>query len=103
MTGFISTVLENCINSQTLKLVNANLILEIQEALMKGSQGMFLWVALQIKSLCVMRTDDDIRQALVDLPKSLPETFSRILQKAEVLGKQYQKRILELVSIAERP
>src|SRR6202000_1467292 len=34
-------------------------------------------------------------------PKNLPETFSRVLQKSK--GKPYQRRILELVSVACRP
>jgi hypothetical protein len=79
------------------------LILEIQDALLEGSQGMFLWVALQIKSLCAMETDDAIRQALADLPKDLSETFSRILRRSEGLGNHYQRLILELVIVAHRP
>jgi hypothetical protein len=82
---------------------NPNLILEIRDALLKGSQGMFLWVALQIESLCAMRTDAAIRDALADLPKDLPETFSRILQRSQGSGKPYQRPILELITIAHRP
>ncbi|KAF2189970.1 hypothetical protein K469DRAFT_762829 [Zopfia rhizophila CBS 207.26] len=67
------------------------------------SQGMFLWVALQIQSLCIMKTDDAIRQALADLPKDLSETFSRILLRSEASGKPYQRLILELVTVAHRP
>jgi ankyrin repeat protein len=100
---FINAELESCIKSQKLVIGNPNLILEIRDALLKGSQGMFLWVALQIESLCAMRTDTAIRGALADLPKDLPETFSRILQRSEESGKPYQRPILELVTIAHRP
>jgi ankyrin repeat protein len=100
---FIGAELESCIESKKLVIGSPTLILEIQDALLKGSQGMFLWVALQIESLCVMKTDDAIRQCLEDLPKDLPETFSRILRRSEGLGKPYQKRILELVIAAQRP
>ena len=100
--SFISAELENCIESKKLVIGNPTLILDIQDALLKGSQGMFLWVALQIKSLCNMETDDAIRQALADLPKDLSEIFSRILRKSE-RSRSYQRRILELVTVAHRP
>ena len=100
---FIDAKLESCIESQRLVIGNPNLILEIRDALLKGSQGMFLWVALQIESLCAMRTDIAIRDALADLPKDLPETFSRILRRSEGSAKPYQRPILELITIAHRP
>jgi hypothetical protein len=100
---FIEKELENCIESKHLVIGNPTLILEIRDALLQGSQGMFLWVALQIISLCAMKTDKAIRQALRDLPKDLSETFSRILARSEVVGEPYQRRILELVTVAQRP
>ena len=100
---FISTELESCIQSGKLAIGNPALILEIQDALLEKAQGMFLWVALQIESLCAEKTDEAIRQALSDLPKDLSETFSRILRRSERLGKPYQRRILELVTVAHRP
>ena len=103
INAFISAELESHIESTQLVIGNPSLILEIHESLLKGSQGMFLWVALQIMSLCDMKTDDAIRQALTDLPKDLSETFSRILRKSEGPGKTYQRRILEVVTIARRP
>ena len=100
---FIEDELTRCIESKSLILGNPALILEIQDALLKGSQGMFLWEALQIKSLCAMKTDHDIRQTLKNLPRGLPETFSRILQSLEGQGEPCQKRILELLIAAQRP
>ncbi len=67
------------------------------------AQGMFLWVVLQIESLCLAGTDEAIRQALADLPKDLPATFSRILQQSEASGKDYQQRLLQLITAAFRP
>ena len=101
--GFIETELESCIQSRKLVLGDPSLILEIQDALQAGSKGMFLWTALQIESLCFMKTDDTIRQALRILPKDLSETFSRILHRSRELGPPYQKRILELVTTSQRP
>lgn len=101
--SFVKKELETCIETKALVIGDPQVILEIRDALLKGSQGMFLWVALQIKSLCTMKTDTAIRQALADLPRDLPTTFSRILQRGETLGQTYQKLILELISIARRP
>jgi ankyrin repeat domain-containing protein 50 len=101
--AFIEAELESCVESRKLVIGNPALILEIHDALLEGSQGMFLWVALQIKSLCAMKTDDDIRDALADLPKDLLETFSRILRRSGGWGGPYQRRILELVTVARRP
>ena len=98
---FIDAELESCIKSGRLSIGNPALILEIQDALLRGSQGMFLWVALQIKSLSTVKTDNDIRLALADLPKDLSETYSRVLQKSNDLD--YQRRILQLVTVAQRP
>ena len=100
---FIEAELEKCIKSRKLLLGDPRLILDIRDALQAGSKGMFLWTALQIDSLCYMKTDDTIRQALRDFPKDLSETFSRILHRSRELGEPYQKRILELVTAAQRP
>lgn len=62
---------------------------------------MFLWVVLQIETLCAAKTDESIRQTLGDLPKNLVDTFSRILDKLE--DKYYQRKIFELVTAACRP
>lgn len=100
---FIQQELEFCIESRKLVIGNPTLILEIRDALLQGSQGMFLWVALQIISLCAMKTDASIRQALLDLPNDLSQTFTRILARSGVAGQLYQRRILELVTVAHRP
>ncbi|OCK77585.1 hypothetical protein K432DRAFT_436450 [Lepidopterella palustris CBS 459.81] len=101
--AFIEAELERCLKSSKLAIGEPALILEIQDALLKGSQGMFLWVALQIQSLCAMKTDQAIRNALADLPKDLSETFSRILRSSEESGKSYQRQILQLITVAYRP
>ncbi|KAM3071951.1 hypothetical protein ACMFMF_007348 [Clarireedia jacksonii] len=101
--GFISVELEHCIKSRKLEIGDPTLILEIEDALLRGAQGMFLWVALQIEALCAEKTDKAIRQALKNLPRTLSETFSRILAKSLPLAESYQTRILKLVTVANRP
>ncbi|KAJ6157675.1 hypothetical protein N7470_005267 [Penicillium chermesinum] len=103
--AFIETELEDRIKSGKLTMRDPLLVLEIQDALLKGSQGMFLWVALQIDNLFAMGTDESIRQALADLPQTLSGTFSRILRRVDdsSIAKSNQRRILELIVAARYP
>jgi ankyrin repeat protein len=101
--AFVEADLERCLSQKRLTIGDPALILEIQDALLKGSQGMFLWVALQIQSLCSMKTDHAIREALADLPKDLSETFARILQKSGSSDPALQAKTLQLVLAACRP
>lgn len=100
---FIEADLERCLVQKRLVIGDPTLIIEIQDALLKGSQGMFLWVTLQIQSLCDMKTDHSIREALTDLPKSLSETFARILRKSGRSDRVLQENTLKLVLAACRP
>lgn len=101
--AFIEADLDRCLRQQCLTIGDPSLILEIQDALLKGSQGMFLWVALQIQTLCSMKTDRAIRQALADLPKDLSETFARILKKSGSSDPLLQVKTLQLILAACRP
>jgi len=103
IASFVEAELAQCLRDQYLKLGDAALILKIQDALLKGSNGMFLWVALQIKALCTLETDDEIVKALVDLPADLSETYHRILQKSQGKKRMYQNRILQIITCAQRP
>ncbi|KAK4451255.1 ankyrin repeat-containing domain protein [Podospora aff. communis PSN243] len=103
IAGYISSQLEESVECGRLRVSDAALVLEIEDALVQGAQGMFLWVALQIKSLYTAQTDDEIREAIADLPRDLPETFSRIVERAGRESRGYQKRIFELLIAARRP
>jgi ankyrin repeat protein len=101
--AFIEADLDRCLRQELLTIGDPTIILEIQDALSKGSQGMFLWTALQIQSLCSMKTDHAIREALADLPKDLSETFARILRKSGSSDPALQAKTLQLVLAAYRP
>jgi ankyrin repeat protein len=101
--AFIEADLDRCLRQERLTIGDPTLILDIQDALLKGSQGMFLWTALQIQSLCSMKTDHAIREALVDLPKDLSETFARILRRSGSSDPALQAKTLQLVLAAYRP
>ncbi|RKK82859.1 hypothetical protein BFJ68_g16400 [Fusarium oxysporum] len=100
---FIQTELERRVELGRLRVGEPTLVLEIRDALLERAQGMFLWVVLQINSLCQAKTDESIRRVLADLPRDLPETFSRILKQSAALGKEDQRRALELITVACRP
>ncbi|BCS28246.1 uncharacterized protein APUU_61294S [Aspergillus puulaauensis] len=98
---FIETELERCINSGELVVNDPLLVDEIGRRLAEGAQGMFLWVALEIKALCLQQTDADIRIAIANLPRDLSAIYHLILQKSQPVS--YQRSILGLVMTARRP
>jgi hypothetical protein len=101
--AFIEAELERCLASRTLVLGNPALILDIQDALVKGSQGMFLWATLQIHFLCGMWTDVEIRKALTDLPHDLTHIYRQILEQSQLPGRSYCAEIFKFVIAAIRP
>lgn len=103
ISTFVTAELERCIDSGRLCIRDPSLIVDIQQALVHRAQGMFLWVILQIASLCTAQSDEEVREALENLPKGLPDTFSRILEKSRSTGEKYQKLTLQLCVAARRP
>jgi hypothetical protein len=101
--AFIEAELSFRLESRSLNLGDASLIVEIQDALLEGSKGMFLWVVLQINSLCTMQTDDEIRQALENLPEDLSTVYAQLLKRQQGPIIKYQRRIFELIMAAQRP
>ncbi|KAJ0418603.1 ankyrin repeat-containing domain protein [Aspergillus carlsbadensis] len=71
------------IKGKKLKLRDSGLQDVICERLIQGAHGMFQWVKCQIDQLCKLRNDRAIRTALDDLPKTLHDTYIRILRKLE--------------------
>lgn len=71
------------IKTRKLKLRDSNLENVICDTLIDGAHGMFQWVKCQLDQLCKLRNDKAVRSALNDLPKTLHDTYIRILQKVE--------------------
>ncbi|OQE31901.1 hypothetical protein PENSTE_c001G06158 [Penicillium steckii] len=101
--NFIENEMRKRVQTNKLIVGELELLLEIKQALVGGSHGMFLWVVLQMDALCAMQTDKAIRDALKDLPEGLSETFRRILSTAAKADSSYQRSILELMIAAQRP
>ncbi|KAF7524784.1 hypothetical protein G7054_g11317 [Neopestalotiopsis clavispora] len=101
---FIEAELQRLMQSGKLSVGDPSLLIIIREALLQGAGGMFLWVALQIDTICAERTDHLIRRALDNLPKSLSGTFRRILERSKQEGRRcYQRDILKILVGAKRP
>jgi ankyrin repeat domain-containing protein 50 len=100
--NYIDFELEQNLQSGKLKIGQPTLILDIQTALTRGAEGMFLWAVLQIESLCSCKSDEEIYESLAELPKDLPETYSRILKKIEKSDKNLHKRVFQFVVAACR-
>ena len=101
--AFIDAELERCLTNRKLVLGDPALIFDIRDAWFKGSQGMFLWATLQVQSLCSMKTDREIREALSNLPRDLMQLYDQILDQLQQAGRSYQTEILKLVTAAMRP
>ncbi|KIW18722.1 hypothetical protein PV08_03011 [Exophiala spinifera] len=66
----------------------------------------FLWVVFQLTSICSATTDEEILQALSNLPHDLPETYQRILAKVDcerLIKPEIRQRIFQILSAAHRP
>ena len=121
---YIENTLEQRLGSGNLSVGDPTIILTIRDVLLENARGMsvifaandfsstllniyrFLWVAFQIDSICSQKTDAAILTALKDLPKSLPDTFNRILRKlqhSDTADPHFCKNTFDLVAAAQRP
>ncbi|MCJ1428876.1 hypothetical protein MMC29_006787 [Sticta canariensis] len=103
---YVRNTLIEQLEAGNLSVGDSKIIFTIQDALLANAQGMFLWVAFQIESLCFQKTDDAILTALDDLPKDLPDTFNRILRKlqhSDAADSQLCRTVFHLVAAAQRP
>ncbi|KAK2593037.1 hypothetical protein QQS21_009245 [Conoideocrella luteorostrata] len=79
------------------------LIKEIKQVLLAKSNGMFLWVYLQLEILWdTCYTDAEIRSALATLPETLEETYGRCVDRINFSDGRALK-VLKWVSFATRP
>jgi hypothetical protein len=81
--NYIKAELTARIKGKKLKLRDATLAEMITQRLVEGAKGMFQWAKCQIDQLCKLRNDKAIREALKDLPKTLHETYIRILKRIQ--------------------
>ncbi|KAG5654894.1 hypothetical protein KAF25_005851 [Fusarium avenaceum] len=76
MERFIDDELQHRLGSQELAVGDPALLLEIRDALLKRAQGNFVWVDMQIRSLCEQMTDYAIRKVLDSLSQIEPAAIN---------------------------
>ncbi|KAH9027484.1 hypothetical protein EDB83DRAFT_2230248 [Lactarius deliciosus] len=72
------------------------------EKLAEKADGMFRWVYCQLEVLryCFPA---NVRRALEELPKSLDETYERILKEINNANREHSYRLLQCLTVASRP
>ncbi|KAB5536671.1 hypothetical protein GE09DRAFT_335906 [Coniochaeta sp. 2T2.1] len=78
----ISEYIRSQLALETFQSWGEGLRAEVEHDLVEKSQGMFRWVACQLEILGRLKQASAIRRALADLPKSLDETYQRIICKS---------------------
>ncbi|RDA85560.1 hypothetical protein CP532_3321 [Ophiocordyceps camponoti-leonardi (nom. inval.)] len=101
---YIEGAVEDKLECEELIVRDPSLVDEIKLALNKGAEGMFLWVAFQLFELCSKHCDDDIRQAINNLPRDLTETFDRALKRIISQGNaEVAQNAFSWIAAAKRP
>ncbi|KAK8179639.1 hypothetical protein BC567DRAFT_81212 [Phyllosticta citribraziliensis] len=100
---FVNLELRKAITSGRLLkgAVSRQMESEIREALIKGSQGMFLWASLQIQNITDhqrFKLEADVRAELGKLPDSLKGSYHKIYQ--QILNSGPQSRSLAQSALA---
>ncbi|KAK3312589.1 nucleoside phosphorylase domain-containing protein, partial [Apodospora peruviana] len=75
---------------------------EVETALTKA-HGMFRWVSCQFDSLDKCLDPKSVRKALADLPRTLDDTYARILKAVPPEHLFKAKRLLQFLTYSERP
>ncbi|RSM13754.1 hypothetical protein CEP52_001698 [Fusarium oligoseptatum] len=78
---FVRAEMEQRIQNNRLKVNNLKIKDEIGEELITRANGMFRWVVCQLDYLCEFATDADRRNALKELPPTLPDSYRRLLER----------------------
>ncbi|KAF2261745.1 hypothetical protein CC78DRAFT_583261 [Lojkania enalia] len=82
---------------------DAALCQEIQKELSQKSRGMFRWASCQMDSLSRCLNKLQLRRSLKTLPRTLYETYERILLSIDEEHSQYALRMLDWLAFSSRP
>ncbi|MCJ1344810.1 hypothetical protein MMC31_003013 [Peltigera leucophlebia] len=103
---YVRGKVESLISEEELVLEDSSLKRTIIQELISKADGMFLWVDLQLDSLCQQESDPDILKELNRLPQGLHQTYARALlqikKKPETI-QQLARKCLMWVFYAQRP
>ncbi|KAH7548916.1 hypothetical protein BM1_10689 [Bipolaris maydis] len=92
-------------NDKTLTKWNKDVAIrqEIEAALMHGAQGMFRWAVCQLDTLGKCCNRAMLRKSLATLPRTLDQTYERILCTISEEHCKYAIRILQWLTFSARP
>ncbi|RYO14807.1 Vegetative incompatibility protein [Alternaria arborescens] len=76
---------------------------EIEAALMRGACGMFRWAVCQLDTLGKCCNRAMLRKSLASLPRTLDQTYDRILTAIGEEYAEYAMRILQWLTFSARP
>ncbi|KAF7923232.1 uncharacterized protein EAE98_007937 [Botrytis deweyae] len=76
---------------------------QIEFKLTEEGDGMFRWVVCQLDMFRKCTSVSAIRKAMKKLPKSLDETYERILQQIDVDHRSEVSKILQALTVAAKP
>ncbi|KAI5463253.1 hypothetical protein BGZ63DRAFT_352374 [Mariannaea sp. PMI_226] len=77
---------------------------QIEEVLTQRAQGVFRWVECQFKALEMCPESEDLLERLLySLPRSLDETYERMLSNIPLTSLDYAQRLLTLLCCSRRP
>ncbi|RYC64355.1 hypothetical protein CHU98_g1879 [Xylaria longipes] len=101
---YIHGILREKMNMEELRIGDSGLIIEIENALIQGADGMFLWVFFQVQELCEQACDEDIRHTIANLPEGLEDTFRRVLRRiSSRRNSELARRTFPWIAAAARP
>ena len=75
----------------------------IRKTLISGAHGMFRWVECQFDNLRRCRTPNEYHSALSSLPKTLNETYERMLDAVKAEDRERALKVLSLLVCSLRP
>ncbi|KAH7070026.1 hypothetical protein FB567DRAFT_564797 [Paraphoma chrysanthemicola] len=97
---YVRTEMAERIKRKKLRLKSNDLKDEIVDQLVSRADGMFRWVSCQIDHLCDLPSDALRRKALTQLPKTLSETYERILMRVPEPARPVVLRTLQWIAYA---
>ncbi|KAG4258041.1 hypothetical protein FPRO03_02996 [Fusarium proliferatum] len=79
--SYVDDIIMDKLSTGELVVSDPRLLKEILTTISSKEQGMFLWAFFAIEDICSGKTDNEIRQALQNIPRDLPATFDRALSR----------------------
>ncbi|KAF8521042.1 hypothetical protein JB92DRAFT_2677432, partial [Gautieria morchelliformis] len=87
-------------NDNKLSKYSAEKKEKIKTTLSDGAHGMFRWVVCQLDALRKCRSPHELKKALTSLPKTLYETYDRILLDIDEGNRDYALKLLQWLAFS---